>query len=149
MSQDHTRGARGPLVARVAVAVALPGLSDSRGAGAGRAHHVVPPAATPGALGSGVVQGSKLLGSFLQAEQKTRQVANDQGMQEGFSTGPGTSPVLPPARAGRRGWPRVVPSASAKPAACVACSHSVPSGIAAQSAEAPWPETPAHSSGSS
>lgn len=120
----RTRGARGPLVARVSVAVALPRLSDgrSRGVGAGSTHHVVPPAAPARALGPGVVQRSKLLGSFLQPEQKTRRVADDQGTQKGFSTGPGTSPALPPPREGRRPAVRGHFSNCQGPASCPHCT---------------------------
>lgn len=111
---------------------------------------MVPPAPPARALGSGVVQCSKLLGSFLQAEQKTRQVADDQGMQEGFSTGLGTSPVLPPPRAGGSDWPCVVPSASAKP--CQLFVLQVPTllplALLPGQQRLPGPEPPAHSTGS-
>lgn len=138
----RTRGARSPLVARVAVAVALPRLRQGggRGAGARSAHHVVPPAAPAGALGPGVVQCSKLLGPFLQPEQSIAQVADDQGTQEGFSTGRRTSPALlchPWDR--MEDPPHVVTSATtwALPAAHATCSCFASFGITAQLEEAP------------
>jgi len=94
---------------------------------------VVPPAAPTRALGPGVVQRSKLFGSFLQPEQKTRRVADDQGTQKGFSTGPGASPALPPPREG--GGPAAVPSAAAEalPAARTAHSRFAAFGVGAPS----------------